>query len=109
MDYGILSKSGENSGRGRPSIEYLLTPTAARWLLTDIGSEKGREVIKFLLAREVQLQQAEKGPLQFDLSDPESLFRQVKGTRRWNFQSPFQWPTWTPWDPKWTCVPYTVT
>jgi phage anti-repressor protein len=49
-DYGVFAKFGENSLGGRPAKEYYLTLTVARWLATDIGTEKGREIIKKLVA-----------------------------------------------------------
>jgi phage anti-repressor protein len=51
-DYEVFAKSGENPLGGRPSNEYWLTITTARWLSADVHSERGRRVIKYLVARD---------------------------------------------------------
>jgi phage anti-repressor protein len=40
-DYGVFPELGENPLGGRPAKEYYLTLIVARWLATDVGTEKG--------------------------------------------------------------------
>lgn len=49
VEYTVFPKSGENPQGGRPTQDYLLTITAARWLAADVNSERGRQMIKFLV------------------------------------------------------------
>jgi hypothetical protein len=58
----ISPDSGSSEARPQVTKDYYLTTTAARWLAADIGPEKGREVIKFLVSREEQLAEAQTSP-----------------------------------------------
>ncbi len=91
MDYSFDSPNLANqSGRGgdRRSKEYWLTQTTARTMAADVNSERGREVIKFLVARHERLEALEKvGQPTFHLpqSYAEAL-RQLAGTIEVNEQ-----------------------
>jgi phage anti-repressor protein len=60
VDFVVFAKSGKNPQGGRPSAEYWLTPTAARMVAADVNSERGVQVIKYLVARHERLTQLEK-------------------------------------------------
>ena len=72
VDFGVFAKSGENPQGGRPAVEYWLTQTTARIMAADVNSERGREVIKFLVARHERLEALDKvgQPAALNFGDP---------------------------------------
>ena len=53
-DYIIFAQKGENTGRGRSSLEYHLTIDAAKHIAMMSGTERGSEVREYFLACERQ-------------------------------------------------------
>lgn len=61
-DYEVFPEMGGNPKGGRPAKAYHLTVIVARWLASDIGTERGRKVIKYLVARDEQLSAIQQQP-----------------------------------------------
>lgn len=54
-DYVVFTEFGENSKRGRPKKEYVLTLDAAKELSMVEGNEKGKQARKYFIACEKKL------------------------------------------------------
>lgn len=68
-DFIIVAEKGENSGRGRSSIEYYLTIEAAKHIAMMSGTDKGVEVRDYFIECERQAMKAAIDPMQA-LNDP---------------------------------------
>ena len=69
-DYIIFAQKGENTGRGRSSLEYYLTIEAAKHIAMMSGCDKGFEVRNYFLECE---RIAKQPPVAIDLDNPEFL------------------------------------
>ena len=69
-DYIIFAQKGENTGRGRSSLEYHLTIEAAKHIAMMSGCDKGFEVRDYFLECE---RIAKQPPVAIDLNNPEFL------------------------------------
>ena len=69
-DYIIFPQKGENTGRGRSSLEYYLTIEAAKHIAMMSGCDKGFEVRNYFLECE---RIAKRPPVAIDLNNREFL------------------------------------
>jgi anti-repressor protein len=73
-DFIIFAEKGENSGRGRSSIEYYLTIEAGKHIAMMSGTDKGFEIRDYFIECERQAKKAAIDPMQA-LNDPVMMRR----------------------------------